>query len=583
MNLRLIIFITAIITCNSFIQAQVPTCFDIKNVQRELYMKPSNFQKHFKSNNVLNNTDSLSWMKIYHSECDCPAAHIENAYDGGILLMGWFEANYPKNCWLIKTDVNGDILWERVISGGDYVTSVNRLVESADGSIYIFGSTLLLDNYDDPYLTKLNPCGEKEWCKIFHTPEHMDGVMSLSLAQDGGVAIILGNSWGPNFADTNRICLTRLDQNGNELWRNYYSTLDPNMHNEQDWSLLSTPDNGFLITASCSYEDSLNNNIWMAKCYYIKSNNIGARQWETIAEKNYNPNYPGGIAFSSVLNQRKDYYYSSISRYMGASTISPAILKMSTSGQVVSINEIVSGNATGMLCSSTFVDPQTMVGSACWFNDTSSIHASKAIKFDTLGTLISEKTLLNSDYLSFIKRTRDNKYLFYTMRDDSPDPNFPHLNAYLFKFDKNLNSDSLYSIPLTYDSLCPQISPYDTVFILNCGIILNINEPQIVNSASEMIVSPNPATNLVHITFPNYIISTTVGSSFTSTHMDFQYLGNAILEIYDLNGKQIFEKALSQNDHELNIDVNTWTRGMYFIKLLEKSNTVKTAKLIINR
>ena len=39
-------------------------------------------------------------------------------YDGGYLIMGVFYSDpEQKKTWLIKTDVNGNILWEKIITG----------------------------------------------------------------------------------------------------------------------------------------------------------------------------------------------------------------------------------------------------------------------------------------------------------------------------------------------------------------------------------------------------------------------------------------------------------------------------------
>jgi len=528
-------------------------------------------------------TDSISWVKIYHSECDCPMVHLGNAYDRGIYLMGWFQPNYPHNSWLIKADINGNILWERVVSGGNSVAVVTRIAQSNDGCIYIQGNTMIMDMYGDPYLLKLDPCGQKIWCRIFHTPEHWDGSWTVTSLPDGGSALILSLAWGENFQDTNRICLTRLDQNGNELWRNYYSRLDSRMHNETDRTLYYTPDSGFLISGWCSYEDSISLS-WLSKCYYIKSDQQGNREWETIAEKYYSLDKPGGMAESSIINHRNDYYYSSIARYLGPGVSAPAILKMDTSGYVAGIYELVSGYSQANLVESEFADTATMIGSAGWYSpDSMTYYSSKAVKFDTNGVLLKEKFLLSTEYLSWVRKTSDNKFLFFLMRDNSTNPNYSHYDTYLFKLTQDLESDSIYTIPITYDSLCPEIMPYDSITIDDCGVIVNLDSPMQDLDGGKMKVYPNPSSEKVHITLPKYSINRDKGSLFTTTHIDFQYLQNAVLEIYNITGEKIFTKSLYLSDKKIELNINQWLSGIYLIRLANKGYTIQTSKLIIYR
>lgn len=53
------------------------------------------------------------WAKVYHDETDALGEYIIESYDHGYLLLGRHDANYPKYIWLIKTDINGEILWEK--------------------------------------------------------------------------------------------------------------------------------------------------------------------------------------------------------------------------------------------------------------------------------------------------------------------------------------------------------------------------------------------------------------------------------------------------------------------------------------
>lgn len=55
------------------------------------------------------------WVHTYHENIDSPVYFINESYDKGYLLLGNFGANYSKDNWLIKTDINGEIFWEKTI------------------------------------------------------------------------------------------------------------------------------------------------------------------------------------------------------------------------------------------------------------------------------------------------------------------------------------------------------------------------------------------------------------------------------------------------------------------------------------
>ena len=102
------------------------------------------------------------WLKIYHEEIDAPIEYITEAYDHGYLLLGRHGPNYPKYMWLIKTDINGEILWEKTIGDGVATIFFTEVAQNANGEIYLVGASHYYNDYKDPLIIKLDSCGNKQ-------------------------------------------------------------------------------------------------------------------------------------------------------------------------------------------------------------------------------------------------------------------------------------------------------------------------------------------------------------------------------------------------------------------------------------
>ena len=77
--------------------------------------------------------------------------------------------------WLIKSDINGNLLWSKSIFSQSYQIAFSGVDGTADGGFILTGGTTKLDyfNFDIDFI-KFNACGEKEWCDIISTPGNDD-------------------------------------------------------------------------------------------------------------------------------------------------------------------------------------------------------------------------------------------------------------------------------------------------------------------------------------------------------------------------------------------------------------------------
>jgi hypothetical protein len=150
-------------------------------------------------------------------------------------------------------------------------------------------------------------------------------------------------------------------------------------------------------------------------------------------------------------------------------------------------------------------------------------------------------------------------YMYNTFQNDQFD-------VYLTKLNYNLESDTFYTYPFKYDTLCPYPITNDTISQEGCDIIVGIGEeeeePRADVGAGVMELFPNPATQQINIRF---------------SILD---LRSSIL-IYDIWGRKMDEITIPKNQQETQIDVSAFPPGIYIAVLKSEQNTVDRKKFVV--
>ncbi len=500
------------------------------------------------------------WVKAYYDEKDAVGSYFIESYDNGYLIFGKHGHNYVHYNWLIKTDVNGEILWEKTIGDANSYITILHMDMNEGGGLFCAGITNYYDAYRDPIIIKLDSCGEKEWCKVFYTPENFDYSNFILAMDDGGCVAILRYTGDDPTGQIDRICLAKLSGEGDLIWKQCYNSTDTGLINADAAYLNITPDSGFLITGTCDYLDPNNPNLYWSKPYYIKTDSLGNFQWETIVHKEVSN--VGGIGRTTTLNPNQSYYYSSIKHYYyNPSSAAPAIVKMDLNGNVLDIYDIVSGYENGGLGYATFLNDTILAASAGWGNDEEDI-VSYAVIIDTLGNLLDSTVLVEDLYRSILQVTFDGKlvYMYNTYQNSQFD-------VYLRKLNQNLEDDTIYTQPFTYDSLCPYSIISDTIVQDDCGLIVGMEEvkPEKEEESDGILIYPNPAQNKFQV------------SSFR-----FQ-VSSCIIKIFDIFGRKAKEIKVPKGQTEVIVDVSKWNRGIYIAVLWQNGKLIAKEKFMIIR
>jgi len=500
------------------------------------------------------------WAHTYFDDQNVVARYITESYDKGYLLSGQFYPNYPKYNWIIKTDINGEILWQKTIGNGINTLVLLEMIIKEDGSIYICGESSHEDPYGDPIVIKLNACGEKEWCKVLYSEDHHDFAHCLCLTPDGGCAVTLDVTGSVLYED--RICLAKFSPDGEMEWKQCFNSSDSLMGNEIDENLILTPDHGFLITGWCYYADPTGTLAWVHP-YYIKADSLGNFEWEMVAEKETGAS--GGQAWQTTLSPDNQYFYSSISHYYHEeNTSSPAIVKIDMEGNLIAVYDLTTPDEIGKLFDARFINDSLLSASASWGND--ELNSPMAVIIDTLGNIVDSASLLVNDYMSYVRPVYGDKILFYTQTHAGGE-----FDIYLFKFNQDLEDDTLYSFPFIYDSMCPYQITSDTMGYENCDLIVGVNEDEEKGRKGEeerMIeVWPNPA----------------------SAVLSFKVLGlssgrDYLIEIYNIFGRKapIPNPSLTRGKGESRIDVSTLPAGLYLLVVKDGQEVKASAKFLVS-
>ena len=215
-----------------------------------------------------NSDGDLQWQKTFGGSSGEGGYSVQQTSDGGYIITG-FTSSYGSggnDVYLVKTNSNGDLLWEKTFGGSssDWGYSVQ---ETSDNGYIISGETSSYGSGgSDVYLVKTSSTGEIQWDKTFGGSDGDRGY-SVQQTTDGGY-IISGftYSYGVGGYD---IYLVKANSDGDLQWeKTFGGTSD-----EVGYSVQQTSDGGYIITGNTgSYSDT--------DVYVVKANSDGDLQWE---------------------------------------------------------------------------------------------------------------------------------------------------------------------------------------------------------------------------------------------------------------------------------------------------------------
>jgi len=198
---------------------------------------------------------------------------VQQTSDDGYVILGRTNSYSPgdsENIWLIKTDRNGNEMWNRTF-GGEKIDWGFSAIQTKDGGYIIVGETLswsVSEDLADAWLIKTDSHGNEMWNRTFGGSEG-DGGFSVQQTNDDNGYIVVGVTWSfsTGWAD---VWLIKTDSHGNEMWNRTFAVLE----NDVGWSVQQTSDRGYIITGFTGESHDIYGDVLL-----IKTNEDGEKLW----------------------------------------------------------------------------------------------------------------------------------------------------------------------------------------------------------------------------------------------------------------------------------------------------------------
>jgi hypothetical protein len=217
-------------------------------------------------------TDSLGnmeWNQTYEGAGDDFAYSVVQTTDGGYVVAGGTCSSVygQSDVYLVKTDSTGNMEWNQTYggAGSDWANSV---VQTGDGGYALAGCT---HSYGagsrDVWLVKTDSDGDIVWNQTYGGTE-MDWGYSVVPTSDGGYAIA---GYTDSFdAGGHDFWLIKADSAGNMMWNQTYG----GTQKEEAYSMVQTSDGGYALAGWTNSSRTGSHDFWL-----VKTDSLGNMEW----------------------------------------------------------------------------------------------------------------------------------------------------------------------------------------------------------------------------------------------------------------------------------------------------------------
>ena len=189
--------------------------------------------------------------------------------DGGYAITGDTNSSGAggRDFWLIKTDANGNMLWNKTY-GGALDEECGVMCQTNDGGYAIAGYTKSFGvGGQDVWLVKTNSLGNMQWSNIYGGTgdEH---ALSMVQTNDGGYAIVgVTSSFGAGGQD---VWLVKTDTAGNMQWNKTYG----GNSTDYGYGVVQASDGGYAMAGYTHSFGAGGDDVWL-----VKTDTNGNMQW----------------------------------------------------------------------------------------------------------------------------------------------------------------------------------------------------------------------------------------------------------------------------------------------------------------
>jgi len=491
----------------------------------------------------------------------------KSTYDNGIIFGINASSETPNEffIWLVKTDINGNILWSKSYYNPDILIYLASLDVDENGGIILTGQINQYDDWGDVFIMRLNACGEKVWCKVIRYDD-MNYGYRVKIRNDGNYALYTRYA-AISYYDANQ--LWTVDTSGNIL--SYFHIVPPGTHPNIGAPLIAdfiiTSNNDYLFSGHCYFPlDTLNPTMWRLQHLLTKFDSSGMEHW---IRPQYLDTNREGVILSSIEQQEifyaVGYDYEQINKNSQTSVIDrPYNGKFDQDGNLLFEKKLHPDTLNTFLYYLQSMMDGTIIQAGKVTHDLSGNppYYMGVFKTDTMFNILK---YLENDTGSVtnecITSSIDGKFLITGYCP--PESSYTEVDGLAIKVNSDLEYDSIYSFPFVYDSLCPFPIPTDTIDC-DCDIITGFGEPVKVEERYKLHIYPNPANERVQIRL----------NDITGV-ADMQ---GKKLVMYDIFGRRILERNFVK---EAGLNLGGINPGIYILVVEYKGVILAREKLIV--
>jgi len=207
---------------------------------------------------------------------------VQETADSGFIAIGGKDASswdIGGDCWLVKTDSNGDMQWNKTFGGGK-TDNGHGVLQTMDGGFIISAIT---ESYGagsaDAWVIRTDDVGNELWNKTYGGYSY-DLVEKTILQTTDECFLIVGSTISFGTGGSRDGWLIKIDGDGNEQWNKTYGTKD----SEHFWEAHVTSDGGCVMIGYVDNSSTHHRDAWV-----VKTDDNGDLEWE----KKVGPAYQG--------------------------------------------------------------------------------------------------------------------------------------------------------------------------------------------------------------------------------------------------------------------------------------------------
>lgn len=509
---------------------------------------------------------SQSWEKWYGKEDKIVSNwDIIEHYDKGYIISGVIKPPDYINItsWLIKTNINGDTLWSKILLGGESLFVLNS-APTADGGILICGQ-FHLNSIQYPFASKIDACGEKEWCVVIDLNADVPAAKDIIENSEGDIGLLVFSSITGESTH-----LYKLDSSGDVLWRTKVCSQDnyPDSRSPIPYSINLDENNNFLISGDVYWKNPWDE-IYPIHPLFALVSEDGTEQW--VRPFGVDEDIHGN-ANSILIDEGENKLIGFGAEWTSIGRKHGLVISMDYDGnfeeyKTINPNKINPDYISSIFYNTTLVDGKYYFKSSAGIAETGypvSVFSSSTDLFGDDFEVYDEIQYPNCHYpIPMLEKTNDGKIINGLTDNEGDD------RIYLTKLNQDLEQDSIYTENIVYDFLCDQEIESGFIYFNDCQMVVgteDIPNPQQYLEQKQkvhIIASPNPALEEIKLEFEN-----------TENHQQMT------LRITSILGQQVYEQPLQKAQTEQSIMLKDWQEGLYLVQVIANGKVVGVSRFL---